>query len=52
MLKKKTTKVRFHKYVIGENMAKMKDLHYIKKMVKRGRKIIWQVIENTQGKIV
>ena len=30
----------------------MKDLHYIKKMVKRGRKIIWQVIEKPKGKIV
>jgi len=47
----KTQKVRFHK---GDKRPgpTMKDLHYIKKMVKRGRKIVWQVIEKPKGKIV
>jgi len=30
----------------------MKDLHYIKKMVKRGRKILWQVIEKPTERIL
>ena len=47
----KKQKVRFHK---GDKKPPKadKDLHYIKKMVKRGRKIIWQVIEKPKGKVV
>ena len=49
--KRKTQKVRFHK---GDKRPPKteKSLHYIKKMVKRGRKILWQVIEKPKGKIV
>ena len=49
--KRKTQKVRFHK---GDKRPgpNMKDLHYIKKMIKRGRKIVWQVIEKPKDKIV
>ena len=45
----KKQKVRFHK---GDKKPPKtdKDLHYMKKMVKRGRKIIWQVIEKPKGK--
>ena len=51
MPKKKTQKVRFHK---GDKRPPKteKSLHYIKKMVKRGRKILWQVIEKPKGKII
>ena len=47
----KKQKVRFHK---GDRRPGQTDmnLHYIKKMVKRGRKIVWQVIEKPKHKIV
>jgi len=47
----KKQKVRFHK---GDRRPgeTMKDLHYIKKMVKRGRKILWQVIEKPTERIL
>ena len=51
MPKAKTQKVRFHK---GDKRPgpTMKDLHYIKKMVKRGKNIIWQVIEKPTKSVV
>ena len=51
MPKKKTQKVRFHK---GDKRPPKTEnnLHYIKKMIKRGRKILWQVIEKPKGKII
>jgi len=51
MPKKKTQKVRFHK---GDKRPPKteKSLHYIKKMVKKGRKILWQVIEKPKNKII
>tara|TARA_B100001564_G_C20327166_1_gene528464 strand:+ start:178 stop:471 length:294 start_codon:yes stop_codon:yes gene_type:complete len=51
--KKKKQKVRFHK---GDKRPggdlKEKDLYYTKKMVKRGKKIVWQCIEHPKKKIV
>ena len=49
--KRKTQKVRFHK---GDKRRPKTEnnLHYIKKMIKRGRKILWQVIEKPKGKII
>ena len=49
--KNKKQKVRFHK---GDKRPGQTDmnLHYIKKMVKRGRKILWQVIEKPKDKII
>lgn len=44
-------KVRFHKGDKRPGKAD-KNLHYIKKMVKRGRKILWQVIEKPKDKII
>lgn len=44
-------KVKFHKG--DKRPAKtMKDLHYMKKMIKKGRKILWQVIEKPSNKII
>ena len=48
--KEKHKKLDFTK-AIGKP-PKMKDLHYIKKMVKTRRKILWQVIEKPKGKII
>ena len=47
----KKQKVRFHK---GDKKPPKtdKDLHYMKKMVKRGRKIVWQVIEKPNNNAV
>ena len=47
----KKQKVRFHK---GDKKPPKtdKDLHYMKKMVKRGRKIVWQVIEKPTNNAV
>ena len=53
MPKKKTQKVRFHKgdKRPGETMEN-KELYYTKKMVKKGRKIVWHIIEHPKKKIV
>lgn len=43
-------KVKFHKG--DQRPAKDVSLSYIKKMVKKGRKILWQVIEKPSGSII
>ena len=47
----KKQKVRFHKGDKRPNNLQP-DLSYIKKMVKRGKDIIWQVIENPKKNVI
>ena len=52
--KSKKQKVRFHKCYKkpgGANL-KEKDLYYTKKMVKKGKKIVWHTIEHPSKRIV
>lgn len=51
MPKKKTQKVRFHKGDRRPGGLEQK-LKYIKKLTKKGRKILWQVIEEPTNTIV
>jgi len=54
MPKQRKQKVRFHKgdKKPGGANLKEKDLYYTKKMIKRGRKIVWQVTEHPRKKVV
>jgi len=51
MPKKKTQKVRFHK---GDRRpgSLQEELKYIKRLTKKGRKILWQVIEEPNNTII
>jgi|TARA_B110000261_G_scaffold129036_1_gene144524 hypothetical protein len=51
MTKKKTQKVRFHK---GDRRpgSLEEELKYIKKLTKKGRKILWQVVEQPSNLIL
>ena len=51
---KKTQKVRFHKgdKRPGGSNLKEEDLYYTKKMIKKGRKIVWHIIEHPRKVIV
>ena len=51
MPKKKTQKVRFHKGDRRPGGLEQK-LKYIKKLTKKGRKILWQVIEQPTNTII
>ena len=50
----KKQKVRFHKgdKKPGGANLKEKDLYYTKKMVKKGRKIVWHTIEHPSKRII
>jgi len=48
---KKKQQVRFHKGDKRPGGGKLK-LEYTKKLIKRGRKVIWQVIENPTMSII
>jgi len=52
--KTKKQKVRFHKgdKRPGGAALKEKDLYYTKKMVKKGKKIVWHVIEHPSKRVV
>jgi hypothetical protein len=52
--KSKKQKVRFHKgdKKPGGANLKEKDLYYTKKMVKKGKKIVWHTIEHPSKRIV
>ncbi len=54
MPKKKTQKVRFHKgdKRPGGKALQEKDLYYTKKMIKKGKKIVWHIIEHPSKLIV
>ena len=51
MPKKKTQKVRFHKGDRRPGGLEQK-LKYIKKLTKKGRKILWQVIEQPTKSVI
>ena len=52
MARKKTQKVRFHKGDQRPGNRNIKDLNYRKKMVKRDKDFIWQVVEYPNKKVV
>ena len=51
MPKKKTQKVRFHKGDRRPNNLQP-ELSYTKKMIKRGKEIIWQVVEKPTKNVI
>ena len=52
--KTKKQKVRFHKgdRRPGGKALQEKDLYYTKKMIKKGKKILWHIIEHPSKRIV
>tara|TARA_B100001057_G_C22725055_1_gene901359 strand:+ start:116 stop:391 length:276 start_codon:yes stop_codon:yes gene_type:complete len=52
MPKRKIQKVRFHKGDKKPGGREVKDLSYSTKLIKRGRKMVWQLIEKPTNSII